>query len=174
LCIAKNIKTKLASNNAVILNADKGNTIVVCYDNEYYSKPQQFIFNNQFSTVENDPHLTFQKERRKVVKNCTATIHKEEKWKYINLNPSAPIMKALPKIHKTNSPIRLIISWQSSPAYKLAKLLSKLLQFHIPSPNAFSIKNSVQLMDNLKEIPIILDSPHLTLKTCIQMFLLMN
>ena len=55
MLIAKNIKTKLASNNAVILKADKGNTIVVCYDNEYYSKPQQFIFNNQFSTVENDP-----------------------------------------------------------------------------------------------------------------------
>ena len=54
--------TTLASNNAVVLKADKGNRIVVCYVNEYYSKPQQFIFNNQFSTVENDPTNTFQKE----------------------------------------------------------------------------------------------------------------
>jgi len=62
-------------------------------------------------------------------------------------------MKGLPNIHKTNSPIRLIINWQNAPAYKFAKLFSKLLQLHMLSSNAFSIKNSVQLMNDLKEIP---------------------
>ena len=38
------------------------------------------------------------------------------------------------KIHKANSPIRPIINWQNAPAYRLTKLLSKLLQLHIPLP----------------------------------------
>jgi len=35
---------------------------------------QEFILNNQFSTVENNPTNTFQKDTRKVANNCTATI----------------------------------------------------------------------------------------------------
>jgi len=35
---------------------------------------QEFILDNQFSTVENDPTNTSQKEIRKVVNICTATI----------------------------------------------------------------------------------------------------
>ena len=72
--------------------------------------------------------------------NCVLTIHKDKKWKYVNLNPFAPSMKGLPKIHKAYSPIRSIINWQNVPAYKLAKLLSKLLQPYIPLPNLFNVK----------------------------------
>jgi len=85
---------------------------------------------------------------------CTTTIRKEEKWRYISLNPSAPGMRGLPKIHKTNWPIRPVINWQNAPAYRLAKLPSKLLQLHIPLPNAFSVKNLVYLMEDLKGITI--------------------
>ena len=140
--------------NAVVLKAGKGNNIVICYANDYYSKAQEFILNNQFSTMDNDPTNAFQKEIRKVVSNCTTTIHKEEKWKYINLNQSAPSKKGLPKIYKTNSPIRPIINWQNAPAYKLAKLLSKLLQLYIPLPNVSNVRNSIQLMKDLKDISI--------------------
>jgi len=55
-----NIKTKLSSNNAIELKADKGNTIAICYANDYYSKAQESILNNQFSTKEYDPTNTFQ------------------------------------------------------------------------------------------------------------------
>ena len=119
-----NIKTKLSSNNAIVLKADKGNTVVICYTNDYYTKAQEFILINQFSTKDNDPTNIFQKEIRGVVNNCTTVIHKEEKWKYINLNPSAPSMKGLPKIHKINSPVWPIVNWQNAPPYKLAKLVS--------------------------------------------------
>jgi len=63
-------------------------------------------------------------------------------------------MKGLPKIHKAKSPIRLIINRQNAPAYKLAILLSKLLQLHIPLPNVFNVRNLIQLMEDLKDIPI--------------------
>ena len=149
-----NIKTQLSSNNAIVLKADKGKTVVICYTNDYYTKAQEFILNNQFSTKDNDPTNIFQKEIRSVVNNCATVIHKEEKWKYINLNLSAPSMKGLPKIHKINAPVRPIANWQNAPTYKLAKLISKLLQLYIPLPNVFNVKNSIQLMKDLEDIPI--------------------
>jgi len=149
-----NIETKLSPNNAIVLKADKRNTVVICYTNDYYTKAQEFILINQFSTKDKDPTNIFRKEIRSVVNNCTNVIHKEEKWKYINLNPSAPSMKGLPKIHKINSPVRPIVNWQNAPAYKLAKPISKLLKLYIPLPNAFNVKNSMQLMKDLEDIPI--------------------
>jgi hypothetical protein len=75
------------------------------------------------------------------------------RWKYKNLNPSTPTIRGLPKIHKTESPIRPVINWQNARGYKLAKLLTKLLSLHIPLPYAFNVKNSVQVMNDLLDIP---------------------
>jgi hypothetical protein len=63
------------------------------------------------------------------------------------MNPAAPTIRGLPKIHKNECPIRPIINWQDAPAYKLAKHLTKLIQWHVPLPNTFNINNSVQLID---------------------------
>jgi len=93
----RNIKAKLSLHNATILKADKGNTIVICYISSYYSKTQEIITNNQFSTINNDPTSVFQKEIHKVINNCKIIVHKEDKWKHINLNLSALSMKGLPK-----------------------------------------------------------------------------
>jgi len=67
---------------------------------------------------------------------------RDEKWKYVNLNPSAPTMRGLLEVHKINSSLRPVINWQNAPAYKLAKILSKLLQFYIPLPSTFNIKKT--------------------------------
>jgi hypothetical protein len=69
------------------------------------------------------------------------------------LNPSAPVIRGLPKIHKISLPIRPVVNWKQAPAYKLAKLLSQLLQTHIPLPNTFNVKNSIHLMKDITEIP---------------------
>jgi hypothetical protein len=37
--------------------------------------------------------------------SATPYYPKREKWKYINLNPEAPAIKALIKLHKENKPI---------------------------------------------------------------------
>jgi hypothetical protein len=85
--------------------------------------------------------------------DCHSVIKKQEKWKYINLNPSAPTIRGLLKIHKNNSPVRPVINWRKARAYKLAKLLSKQLQTHILMPYIFNVKNSVKLINDLLEIP---------------------
>jgi len=69
------------------------------------------------------------------------------------LNPSAPSIRGIIKIHKTGAPIRPVINWRNAPACKLAKMLTKKLQMHIPLLFTFNVKNSVQLMDEILSIP---------------------
>jgi predicted amidohydrolase len=44
------------------------------------------------------------------------------------------LLKGLPIIPKAGIPIRPIVNWQNVPAYKLAKLLSKLLKLYVALP----------------------------------------
>jgi hypothetical protein len=69
------------------------------------------------------------------------------------MNPSPPLLKGLPKIHKINIPIRPIVNWRNAPAYHLAKLVSDIITKEAPLPNTFNIKNTIQLMKDLNEIP---------------------
>jgi len=69
------------------------------------------------------------------------------------MNPTAPNIRGLPKLHKIDCPIRPIVNWKGAPAYKLAKHLSKILQLHIPLPNAFNVRSPTHLLDDLYDIP---------------------
>ena len=150
--IIHKIKNKLISNKAIITKADKGNTIVITYQQEYHNKIRDFIINNNLITI-NDPTKNFQKKIRNVLNECQIVTHKDEKWKYVNLNPSVPSIRGMIKIDKTGAPIRPVINWRNVPAYKLAKMLTKKLQMHIPLLFTFNVKNSVQLMDEILSIP---------------------
>jgi hypothetical protein len=68
------------------------------------------------------------------------------------MNPNPPSIKGLIKIHKTGAPIHPIINWQQAPAYSLAKLLSERIGRDLHLPFRFNIKNSMQLMSELREI----------------------
>jgi hypothetical protein len=36
----------------------------------------------------------------------------DSKWRYTNMNSSAPTVKGLIKIHKPGHPIRLVVNWR--------------------------------------------------------------
>jgi hypothetical protein len=40
-------------------------------------------------------------------------------WNFINLNPTAPTIRDLIKIHKTGHPIQPIVNWTIAPAYTI-------------------------------------------------------
>lgn len=63
------------------------------------------------------------------------------------------MISGLIKIHSVDSPVRPTVNWSNAPAYKLAKMLSKNLEIYIPLPHMFNIKNTIQLMKDLLEIP---------------------
>jgi hypothetical protein len=78
----------------MITRADKGNSIVILPTTQYDSKIQDFLNENNFQKTNTDPTKTFQTQIRKVIRNSKTLIPKENRWKYINLNPSAPQSKA--------------------------------------------------------------------------------
>ena len=49
------------------------------------------------------------------------------------MNPAAPTIRGMIKIHKADAPIRPVINWRNAPAYKLAKMLTKKTS-HIYTP----------------------------------------
>ena len=64
------IKGKLLSNNATIAKADKGNTVVIEFQNSYYNKIKTFIDNNDFTELDKDPTNKFQKRIRTSINTC--------------------------------------------------------------------------------------------------------
>jgi len=53
-------------------------------------------------TAHTDPTKTFQSKVRNTINKSKILIPKESRWKYTNMNPSAPTMKGLIKVHKPN------------------------------------------------------------------------
>jgi hypothetical protein len=71
----RSMKNKLQSNNAIITKADKGNTIVITYKQEYCKKIGEFIGKNNLLKVNNDPTKVFQKKVRNVLNECQVVLY---------------------------------------------------------------------------------------------------
>jgi hypothetical protein len=70
------------------------------------------------------------------------------------LKPTPPKIKGLIKLHKEHTPIRPIVNLCNSPAYNLGRFISKHLNSISYLLYSFSVKNSVQLINNLSDIPV--------------------
>jgi transposase-like protein len=149
----KNIRTKLRRHNATVLKANQSNSVVILYLTDYFAKIQTFITENQFLTLHKDPTNSFQKQVKTAIKLCKSILLPHSEKSLIHMNPTAPCIRGLPKIHKPDCPVRPIINWRNAPAYKLARTLNSLLKFYIPLPNVFTIKNSVHLINELQAFP---------------------
>jgi hypothetical protein len=99
----------------MVSKADKGNSLVILYQEQYNQKVEEFISNNNFTIIEADITKNLQKTIRSVVNDCQRIIHKDGKWRNVNFNPTAPTMRGLIKLHKENMPIRPVINWRNAP-----------------------------------------------------------
>jgi hypothetical protein len=66
----KQIRTKLTNHEAKIVKADKGNSLIIIYNNTYTDKTNQFITNNQIMRINNNPTNQTQKAVRKIINQC--------------------------------------------------------------------------------------------------------
>jgi len=125
--------------------ADKGNSIVILPIQQYETMIENFLHENNFQTSTIDHTKIFQTQIRKT-NYSKKLIPQESKWKDIKLNPSAPTMKGLIKIHKPDQPIRPIVNWRNAPAYKLSKLFIQKINHLTPLPYSFNTKNTIELL----------------------------
>ena len=153
LRILNQIKEKLHENKAIITKADKGNSVVIIYEDEYIQKVKDSISNNEAS--ETSEHITakFPKHIRTPLIECKQLIDTHNKWKYIKLNPGTLVLRVLIKVHKEDTPIRLIVNFRNAPNYNIAKMMANILMKYIPLPSVYNIQNSVELIKDLENIP---------------------
>ena len=70
------------------------------------------------------------------------------------MNPQPPKLYFLIKLHKIDRPIRPVVSFTTAPSVKLSKKLIPIIKFHSNFQPEFSIKNSLELIDKVKDIII--------------------
>ena len=113
----KRAQQKLITENAIITQVDKGKTVVVINQKEYSEKVHSFITANNFNTVNKDPTIKFKKAVHKIMKECSSVIDKRQTKFLIQKKPSASVLKAQLKLHKTGIPICPVINNRTAPTY---------------------------------------------------------
>lgn len=71
----------------MIVESDKGNSIVIPKIKDYNDNITNFINDNQFTKTNRGPSDFFQNYIRKIIKSSKSLNQQEHKWRYFNLNP---------------------------------------------------------------------------------------
>lgn len=83
----------------MVSKVDKGNSVVILYQDDYNQSIEEFISNNNFTVTETDITKNLQRLVRKTVNDCQELIHKNDRWKYIcELKPHGPILERPSKV----------------------------------------------------------------------------
>jgi hypothetical protein len=101
---------------------------------------EAFISNNNFTVLSHNITNKQQQNIRNCIQNSKNMIKHINKWKYINMNPSAPQIHGTIKVHKPEKSLRPVVNWTDSPEYKLAKHLNTILNNVLQLPYAFNVK----------------------------------
>jgi hypothetical protein len=133
----KSLKHKINQNQQIITKADKGKTLVMLHKEEYNNRIEDFITKISFTELSHITNIE-QQNIRNITNKCNKVININNKWRYINMNPTV-------KLHKLDKPIRPIVNWKNSPGYKSAKHIDTLLNKTLSLPNAFNVQNSYNL-----------------------------
>lgn len=101
-----------------------------------------------------DDSTTYRRLKKDPINKITSKVHEmikswresdiitESTYKHLNCtNGNLPRCYGQPKVHKTNFPLRIIVSTVGSPLYNLSCFLHDILQASIPKPNSY-IKDS--------------------------------
>lgn len=148
------INKKLSTNSALVVRSDKGNTAVVLYEADYVNKTYEFFSTNNIKEIEYDPTPKFQDKIKKLLKNCNFLLTQAEAKHCVVMNPTPPKLRSQPKIHKPECPIRPVVNSINSPSYKITRKLHDIIKKAYIFENNFSIKNSYELINSIKDIPI--------------------
>ena len=85
--IINQTKMKLKDANATVTKADKGNSLIIIYEDEYNSKIHTFISNNNFTQLTQDITNKLQRNIRTAINECSDIVPNDKMWKYVSLNP---------------------------------------------------------------------------------------
>jgi hypothetical protein len=126
----------------MVTKADKGKTVVIIDKNIYIQKVENFLTDNNFIQLTQDPTNKYQKQIQQSILKCNTLIDKQQKKYLTQIKPQLPKLNAHIKIHNYNEPIRPVVNNTNAPTYRIAKHLNKWLT------NALQLQNNCHLQLN--------------------------
>ena len=137
--------------NVIFTRADKGNVTVALNKDEYREK-MRFLLDDieTYDRVGKDP-------TKKIIGDLHKLLINWKRNKFISIDiyrrlnctdGILPRAYGLPKIHKPDCPLRVIVSSIGSPLHPLAKFLQKIIEKSLPKSSSH-IKNSFDLVNEL-------------------------
>ncbi|CAK1596620.1 unnamed protein product [Parnassius mnemosyne] len=154
--VFKSLKQRIRENDLIVTKADKGNTVVIMESSGYSQKVNDVIQGDDFELLESDPTKKFTSDIKLCIQQSSYVFpdHNLSRSNLVPMNPQAPILYGLPKIHKEHVPIRPVVSYIGAPAYFLAKKLNSLLREKSGFNPTYSLKNGLDLISKIKDIHI--------------------
>ena len=136
--------------------ADKGVAMVVMDKKDYIDKTNNLLAQPAYRTIDRDP--TNNKLKAKFITICRRIKMEsgleDNIYKYMYLMEcNSPKFYGLPKINKTNIPLRPIVSSRGSVTYGVAKVLAKILKPLVDkSPN--HIQSTKDFVDKVSKVTL--------------------
>jgi len=136
----------------LFIKADKRNTTVAINVDDYLTKMREISSDTStYITINNNPI-------KKLTSALRSILFSWKSKKYINrklLTTDGILSRAygLPKIHKSNVPLRIIVSAINNLFYELSIFLHNIIKNSIPEPPSF-IKNNYHLVHKLNDTKV--------------------
>lgn len=140
-----------ADKDLVVLPADKGNAAVVLDSTTYKDKVTNLLSDPSYRKLDKDPTSRIENRTRTLLKR--SELPTDIVKSLIPRSSVPPRLYGLPKIHKTDVPLRPIVSAIGSPTYTLAKHLTTLLQ-PVVGTCEHHVKNSTEFVKNIHNIKL--------------------
>lgn len=144
------------NNDLLILRPDKSNKTIIMTKDNYNGKMEKLLNDKTtYKTIENDPTNILQKQNNEIIKRwdtngyVAPTITK----KLTIHNSQPPKIYGLPKLHKTDIPMRPIVSCIQSPFENLSRYLKEILT-NVINKNPSYIKDSWQFKNKIQNTTI--------------------
>jgi len=149
----KRIQSTLKNENLTLVKADKGETIVILNQADYIEKVNAFLNCSSFQKIDRDPTNNYNKILKTNLTICK-NIFSSSNENLINMNPLAPRLYGLPKLHKPNITIRPVVSHFTAPCHKLGYKLNNLFRNYTSFKPTYTVSNSYELCEKIKTVQV--------------------
>jgi dTDP-4-dehydrorhamnose reductase len=126
--------------------------VVIIENIELQNKIMEFNVENGLKEMAKDPTPKYQKYVKEIDKKCKTIIDKPSQYRYIQMNPQAPKLNILIKLHKERQPIRPVDNYRGVPTYKIAKFMAEWLEQNLDLLYAYNITSTSKSAENIKKL----------------------
>ena len=152
---AKAIQDLKRDKERIVLTADKGVSMVVMDKEDYIKKSEELLHQPAYKELPSDPTTIHKNRLISLLKNIKSE-GGIDNITYKRLYPTRagyPKYYGWPKIHKTDVPLRPIVSSRGSATYETAKELAKILK-PLVGRSPHHVQNNKDFLDSINNIKI--------------------